>query len=107
MDSSETMIMKAKNKYPHIHFEVADASNFQLERKFNAIFSNAALHWIKTPEEVLTCFWNALQPKGRFVAEFGGKGNVQRVVQAIITSMEEAGYTFKTEDFPNVRRHIF
>src|SRR5690625_999116 len=48
VDSSSKMIQQAKYKYPHIPFEVGDANQLQYENKFNAVFSNATLHWIKT-----------------------------------------------------------
>lgn len=82
MDLSEQMIQTAKEKYPQMKFFVGDAESFQLSEQVDAVFSNAALHWMNKPNEVVSCVWNALKPGGRFVAEFGGKGNVERVIQA-------------------------
>ena len=53
---------------------------------FDAVFSNAVLHWVKPPEEAIACIRRALKPGGRFVAEFGGRGNVV----AIISSLDAA-----------------
>ena len=47
IDKSAEMIEDAKINFPTIHFETADASNSNFEDKFDAIFSNATLHWIK------------------------------------------------------------
>ena len=48
---------------------------------FDAVFSNAVLHWIPEAEEVIAGVARVLEPGGRFVAEFGGKGNIQRLVR--------------------------
>jgi|GEM_PF-247012 len=84
IDLSAGMIGAARKKYPEIDFRVGDAEDFALERKVDAVFSNAALHWMKRPERVISRVWDALKPGGRFVAEFGGKGNVETPVSAII-----------------------
>lgn len=91
IDSSLSMISAAKNNYPHIKFSVADARNFQVEEQLDAVFSNAVLHWIKQPEAVINCVEKALKPGGRFVAEFGGKGNVGAIVRALLSVLSEIG----------------
>ena len=48
---------------------------------FDAVFSNAVLHWIPEAEEVIAGIARVLKPGGRFVAEFGGKGNIQQLVR--------------------------
>lgn len=92
IDSAPTMIEQARKNYPHLHFEVADGTNLHFPAQFDAVFSNAVLHWIKEPEKVVAGVWRALKPGGRFVAEFGGKGNVQSLVTAIYNAVEVAGY---------------
>lgn len=47
MDKSEEMIADAKSKYPNIKIKVGDAENFNFDKNFDAIFSNATLHWVK------------------------------------------------------------
>ncbi|GBG57748.1 SAM-dependent methyltransferase [Sporomusaceae bacterium FL31] len=89
IDSSADMIEQAKKKYPQLHFEVADARKLGYAGQFHAVFSNAALHWMKPPEAVLHGIWNALRPGGRLIAEFGGKGNVAAVIQAIFMVVRE------------------
>jgi len=48
--------------------------------RFDAVFSNAVLHWISEADEVIAGVARVLKPGGRFVAEFGGKGNIQKLV---------------------------
>lgn len=83
IDSAVTMIEKARTNYPNIHFEVADAAKLEFKAQFDGVFSNAVLHWVKPPEKVITGVWNALKPGGRFVAEFGGKGNINLILTAL------------------------
>lgn len=85
IDLSETMIADAKTKFPDIIFLVADASNFAFQDPFDAIFSNAALHWVLEKEKAINCIYNALKPAGRFVAEFGGKGNINSILTQLKT----------------------
>ena len=89
IDSSSEMVAEARRLYPHLRFEVADARDFDLGDSFDAVFSNAVLHWVKEPEPVIACVRRALRPGGRFVAEFGGRGNVR----AIVAGLEEAART--------------
>lgn len=89
IDCSTDMIEQAKKKYPQLCFEVSDARNLSYNEQFHAVFSNAALHWMHPPEAVLQGIWKALRPGGRFIAEFGGKGNVASVIQAIFAAAHE------------------
>jgi trans-aconitate methyltransferase len=90
IDRSPEMIAQAKQNYPNIQFEVADATNFTFLEQFDAVFSNAVLHWVKPPEAAINCIWKVLKPGGIFIAEFGGKGNVQTIVDAIAQSARYA-----------------
>jgi trans-aconitate 2-methyltransferase len=73
------MIAAAQRQFPGLELRVADARTFQLGQKFDAIFSNAALHWIKDADRVVQSIADSLKPGGRLVAEFGGKGNVLEI----------------------------
>ena len=88
MDLSARMIEAARAKYPGISFLVGDGEQFVPDQPVDAVFSNAALHWMRRPEKVIACVWNALKPGGRFVAEFGGQGNVAAVIGAISRVLE-------------------
>jgi len=89
IDSCNSTIEEARDNYPHIKFEVEDASNFEVKEPLDAVFSNAVLHWIKQPAAVINCVEKALRPGGRFVAEFGGKGNVGAIVRALLSVLSE------------------
>lgn len=89
VDSSVEMVQQARSKYPYLRFEVADATRFRASEPFDAVFSNAALHWMTDAEAVATSIAYALKPGGRFVAEFGGKGNVSRFSEAAVAVYQE------------------
>lgn len=93
MDSSPTMLAKAQSTYPTLTFEIADARTFAFAEPFDAIFSNAALHWIQDAEAVVTQIAKALKLGGRFVVEFGGKGNVVAIASALQQAFEQVGHT--------------
>jgi SAM-dependent methyltransferase len=82
IDSSVDMIAQARQNYPKLRFELSDAATYRAAAPFDAVFSNAALHWMHPPEAVAGSIASALKIGGRFVAEFGGKGNVASVVSA-------------------------
>jgi ubiquinone/menaquinone biosynthesis C-methylase UbiE len=100
VDKSENMVEQATRKYPHIPFSVQDATNLHFDSEFDAVFSNATLHWVKPPAQALQSVYQSLKEGGRFVAEFGGKGNVQTISDEIIKQIQEAGYEFHPEQFP-------
>jgi trans-aconitate methyltransferase len=85
------MIGQAQKNYPTLRFMLADARDFDLKKPFDAVFSNAALHWVKEPERVLSRVWNTLRSGGRFVAEFGGKRNVEKLLEGFYRSLEIIG----------------
>jgi trans-aconitate 2-methyltransferase len=89
LDSSPQMIESARREYPDIEFVVADAADFEFDAAFDAVFSNAALHWVTQAESAVICISRALERGGRFVAEFGGKGNTTNVIAAIYESIQE------------------
>ncbi|RTR36211.1 class I SAM-dependent methyltransferase [Robertmurraya yapensis] len=100
VDSSVNMVEQAKNKYPDINFIVEDATSLEYDSEFDAVFSNATLHWVKPPIKALLGIYDSLKPGGRFVAEFGGKGNVQTISNGILFEIEAAGFEFKKAHFP-------
>ena len=94
IDTSAEMIEAASGEHPELAFRQADAREFEPDGEFDAVFSNAALHWI--PEEdhdgVLKTVRNALTPDGRFVAEMGGTGNIQQIATTVIDELIQRGY---------------
>jgi len=83
LDSDRAMVTQAQANYPELTFRVADAADFQLGQPVDAVFSNAALHWVLQAEAAADCMVAALKPGGRLVAELGGAGNVQTILSAI------------------------
>jgi trans-aconitate methyltransferase len=91
VDRSAEMVAAARLKYPNLKFEISDARNLTFREEFDAVFSNATLHWIHEPELVLQGVWRALRPDGRFVAELGGKGNIRVMQDAFDVALGELG----------------
>lgn len=89
IDGSPQMIEEARCNFPNVRFEVQDARNLEHVQQFDAVFSNAALHWIKEAEQVVQGVARALKLGGRFVAEFGGKGNVQAILAAMQNALKQ------------------
>ncbi len=92
MDKSVEMIHQAKLDFKGVHYKVGDASDFYFEEKFNAIFSNATLHWVKNYQAAIKCMYNNLLEGGRIVIEFGGKGNVESIVNSLKNNLAKRGF---------------
>ncbi len=69
-----------------------DGHALEFENEFDAVFSNAALHWMLEPERVIAGVHRALRPGGRFVGEMGGFLNVAAAKVALIAVLERHGY---------------
>ena len=91
IDADARMIAKARRDHPDVAFEQADGHDFSLEVPVDAVLSNAALHWMPRPEAVIASVRAALRPAGRFVAEFGGQGNVATIRAAVAEAAGAAG----------------
>jgi len=84
VDASPAMIARARENYPSLKFEVMDATAMRFDEPFDAIFSNAVLHWVKPPEAAAARMFAALKPGGRLVLEMGGKGNVGKILRSAV-----------------------
>jgi len=84
VDFDQDMIMAAKEKGINAFQQSGEA--LQFHNQFDAVFSNAALHWMTNYKSVLSGVHKALKSHGRFVAEFGGYGNTQTITEAIETA---------------------
>lgn len=91
IDSAPDMVDTARRAYPTLRFEVADAASFAADAPFDAVFSNAALHWMHPPARVAARIAAALKPGGRLVAEMGGHGNIQAILDALYPALHAAG----------------
>ncbi len=81
VDSSFPQLKAAKER--GLNTVVMDGQQLCLGGRFDAVFSNAALHWMKRPEAVVAGVASSLKPGGRFIGEFGGWGNVERIRSAL------------------------
>jgi trans-aconitate methyltransferase len=90
VDSSAEMIEAARKH--GVDARLMDAAQLSFRHEFDAVFSNAVLHWIKhDPDAVITGVHRALKPGGRFVAECGGHGCVAAITVALMTALEHRG----------------
>jgi trans-aconitate methyltransferase len=84
IDNSEPMIKLAREKFPaerysNLSFRICDAKEIPFNNQFDAVFSNAALHWVDDQLKVLKGIYKSLKPGGRILLQFGGKGNAAQV----------------------------
>jgi len=75
---------------------VMNAEQLEFAAEFDAVFSNAALHWMKRADDVIGGVWRALRPGGRFVAECGGHGCVATIIAALDGALAERGIDPRT-----------
>ncbi len=81
VDASEDFVNTAVNK--GLDVRLMDGHELVFDGEFDAVFSNAALHWMIEPHRVLDGVARALKSGDRFVGEFGGHGNVAAIVTAM------------------------
>ncbi|WP_138494223.1 class I SAM-dependent methyltransferase [Paenibacillus pinistramenti] len=91
IDASPAMIEAARAKYPQLRFILADGQSYTAEQPADAVFSNAALHWLQDADGAAASIAASLRPGGRFIAEFGGHGNIASVTAALPGAFEAAG----------------
>jgi trans-aconitate methyltransferase len=89
VDASEMQVAAARKLGVDARVMAGEALQFRDE--FDAVFSNAALHWMLRPEEVIAGVWHALRRGGRFVAEMGGHGNVEMIQAALVDALDRRG----------------
>ena len=88
IDNSAAMIEQARQNYPEIEFRQSDITALPFRNEFDAVFSNAVLHWVPEADRAARAIAGSLKPGGRFVAEFGGHGNTRAFLQAIWAALE-------------------
>lgn len=94
VDASPEQIEAAKRRGLDVH--VMDGQALEFESEFDAVFSNAALHWMKRPDDVVAGVNRALQPGGRFVGEFGGYGNIHSILQQLSLALKQFDLDFES-----------
>lgn len=111
IDKSPAMIADAMIKHKSILFQIADASDFHFKKKFDAIFSNATLHWVTDYKNAIRCMYNNLHDTGRIVLEFGGKGNVNTIINELRKSLANRGYITQSKAqpwyFPTISEYTY
>jgi trans-aconitate methyltransferase len=91
VDASPEMIVSARRNFPTLRFEVADAAALPFREEFDAVLSNAALHWISDQSGAIASVARTLKKDGRFVFEMGGRGNLHHVLQAASAALGSLG----------------
>jgi len=87
---------------------VVDGAALDFDAEFDAVFSNAALHWMRDPDAVIAGVARALRPGGRFVAEMGGAGNCGAIRDALYAALERRGLDAAAFDpwyFPGIEEY--
>ena len=97
IDNSIEMVTKAKTEYPNLEFQVQSATDFHFDEHFDAIFSNAVLHWILEKEKAVDCIYENLKRQGRLVLEMGGRNNVMKIIKALQKSLVKNGFVENAE----------
>ncbi len=92
VDADPAMVRAAQAR--GLEVQQMNGHTLSFSQEFDAIFSNAALHWMLDAQKVIQGVARALKPKGRFVAEFGGHGNIA----AIITAMRAVLRAHRVDD---------
>ena len=91
VDASPQMVEAARAR--GVESELADAERLPFrDETFNAVFSNAALHWVRDQDAMLAQVHRVLKPGGRFVAEMGGHGNIAAIHVALKAVLSRYGF---------------
>jgi trans-aconitate methyltransferase len=102
VDAAPDMVVAARAR--GLDARVVPGQSLAFEHEFDAVFSNAALHWMRPPEAVLAGVRRALKPGGRFVAEMGGHNNtaaIQVALDAVLARRSIAGRPLSPWYFPS------
>ena len=101
VDSSQSMIDKAKEQFSNIDFMVCDALDLPFENEFDVVFSNAVFHWISDHDALLSNVRNVLKSDGLLVCEFGASGNITTIEKAFMSVCSSLGYGYTPKfNFP-------
>jgi trans-aconitate 2-methyltransferase len=92
IDRSPAMIDRAKAVYPDLDFRVMSVTDMQFDSTFDAVFSNATLHWVLEKEIAIDHIYHNLRSGGRLVLEMGGKGNVEDILVATRKALTRHDY---------------
>jgi SAM-dependent methyltransferase len=91
VDASSAMLDEARAAYPELTFQLGRAEELTFVDAFDAIFSNATLHWVPRAADAARATHRALRPGGRLAAEFGGFQNIAAVRAAVGAGLRAIG----------------
>ena len=107
IDNSAAMIKLATDRhsaaiYSNLSFKEMDAGNLKFDDRFDLIFSNAVLHWVKDQKPVIKGMFKSLKHGGRVLLQMGGKGNAAEIVEVLSELQTEKKWHtyFSGFDFP-------
>jgi SAM-dependent methyltransferase len=89
VDASPELVEAARRR--GLDARLMDGHALTFDGEFDAVFSNAALHWMQRPERVIDGVWRALRSGGRFVGEFGARDNARTVERALESALRRRG----------------
>ncbi len=96
VDASAEMVAAARSR--GVGSMVAQAEKLPFaDREFDAVFSNAVLHWVRGQDEMMDEVHRVLRLRGRFVAEMGGHGNIAAIRTALFAVLERHGLRDREE----------
>lgn len=100
VDASAEMVAAARERGIEAEHAKAEELPFR-DATFDAVFSNAVLHWVRDQDAMMRQVHRVLKPGGRFVAEMGGHGNIAGIHVALMTVLERHGFgeREKTENY--------
>lgn len=93
VDAAPAMVEAAKQR--GVDARCLSGAALDYDGAFDAVFSNAALHWMRDADAVIAGVYRALKPGGRFVGEMGGHGNVASIIVALIAVLQSHGLPTK------------
>lgn len=96
IDADPQMVAAAIEK--GLDARISDARRLAFDAEFDAVFSNAALHWVGAPAQVTAGVARALKPGGRYVGEFGGHANIAAIRTALRAVLKAHGYRVEPEE---------
>src|SRR5439155_8396846 len=101
VDASSDMVNAARRR--GLDARVMDGGSLDFNSEFDAVFSNAAMHWMKRdPDAVISGIHRALKPGGRFAAEMGGHGCVAAITVALCATLKERGSRIQQVSFRGI-----
>lgn len=104
-DASEELLSTAAGR--GLKTQLGDAARMEFDGEFDAVFSNAALHWVLDADLAVESMFRALKPGGRLAVEFGGFGNIAAVSTALRATLIKHSYTDLPNDhyFPSAKQY--